>query len=345
MRHLATIQQIAEIQPIPGADAIEKVRIRDWWCVAKKSEFAAGDPCVYFEIDSLLPSSNPAFAFLAKGTKERYMLIDGVTYTGYRLKTIRLRGQISQGLALQPAQLGLAGLPVGTDVSDQLGIVKYEPPIPAQLAGQVKGGFPGFIPKTDEERVQNCGDVIARRQGERFYITEKVDGSSATFFKHDGQFGVCSRNLELLDTPENTLWNMARQYRLGEILPDEHAVQGEIVGPGVQGNPLRLPRHELYVFNVYDIKTGRYLDWQALVDFCDRLGLKRVPVVDGDFALDRDVAGLLALADAPSLLNPAVKREGIVIRPLTEQRDIIDGQMARLSFKAISNAYLLAEKE
>lgn len=94
MRQLSTIQKIADIQPIEGADSIEKIKIKEWWCVSKKGEFNVGDFCVYFEIDSLLPSSNPVFSFLAKGNKEKTMEIEGKTYIGYRLKTIRRCGQI-----------------------------------------------------------------------------------------------------------------------------------------------------------------------------------------------------------------------------------------------------------
>src|SRR3990167_8088977 len=160
MRKLASIQKIAEILAIEGASQIEKVRVNEWWCITKKGEFKVGDLCAYMEIDSLLPSSNPAFGFLAKGTKERTMLVDGVEHKGYRLKTIKLRGQLSQGLAL-PLNVVFKNLEhweninEGDDVSELLGIVKYEAPIPAELHGKVKGTFPGFLPKTDEERIQN----------------------------------------------------------------------------------------------------------------------------------------------------------------------------------------------
>jgi len=170
-------------------------------------------------------------------------------------------------------------------------------PHPRPVGRRGQGRLPRFHPRTDEERVQNCGDVVARHQGETFYVTEKVDGASGTFYKKDGQFGVCSRNLELRDSADNTLWTLARQYNLADALPDGHAVQGEVVGPGVQGNPLRLPRHELLVFSVYDIRAGRYLNWPEMVEFCQRLGLKRVPLVSDQFKLDRDVAGLLAMAE------------------------------------------------
>ena len=230
MRQLATIQQIADVQPIPGAGSIEVVKVKDWHCVAKKGEFHVGDKCVYFEIDSLLPSDNPVFEFLAKGTKTKTMNVDGQDYTGYRLKTIKLRVQLSQGLALPlgsfPHSFGLDFYDVGHDLSESFGIVKYEAPIPAQLSGKVKGNFPGFIPKTDEERIQNIGPTVARHQeaGTQFYVTEKLDGTSATFYRHttntDGpHFGVCSRNLELLEKEGNTHWEIAKRYKLMGTIP------------------------------------------------------------------------------------------------------------------------------
>lgn len=350
-RKLATIQKIAEIQPIEGADAIEKVRVNEWWCVAKKGEFKVSDPCVYFEIDSLLPSSNPVFSFLAKGGKEKKMLIDGVMHSGHRLKTIRLRGQLSQGLAL-PIQTALPGewpkdeWREGEDISDILGVVKYEPPMPAELAGKVKGNFPGFIPKTDEERIQNMAEVVARHVGKEFYVTEKIDGSSMTVYKKNGVLGVCSRNLELLETEGNTFWKLAREYGLGESIPEGIAVQGEIYGEGIQGNPLKLTGQHFAIYNVYDFEAGRYYDHDEFQAFCDARELPMVPLYDGHFVLDEfytKAENLLAMADGASYLNESVRREGLVFRPLKEQKEQIRGSEQRFSFKAISNAYLLGE--
>lgn len=360
MRHLATIQVIADVQPIEGADSIEKVKVKDWWCVSKKGEFKVDDLCVYFEIDSLLPSSNPAFSFLEKGTKTKSMTIDGVTYTGYRLKTIRLRGQISQGLALPLSILGGGGAPgnpdagVGYDVSESLGVVKYEAPVPAQLAGKIKGHFPHFIPKTDEERIQNCGHILQEFADDEFYVTEKLDGSSVTFYKKNGVFGVCSRNLDLLETEGNSFWAMARKYNLEERLPDNIAIQGELVGPGVQGNPLKLAELDVYIYNVYLIPQqafATYLKMEKIVTF---LGMKTVPIMADSFVPSQyksptamkglTVEELLRIAERKSAINPEVDREGIVCRPMREARAMIGGQEGRVSFKAISNAYLLNEK-
>lgn len=358
MRQLATIQEIAEIQPIDGADAIEKVRVNDWWCVAKKDEFKVNDPCCYFEIDSLLPLDNPAFEFLAKGTKPKSITTDdGTVHTGYRLKTVRLRGQVSQGLALpvktfpeilkQIAEPTFATIDefIGTDVSETLRVVKYEAPIPAQLGGKAKGNFPGFIPKTDEERIQNIGKLIEEERGTKMYVTEKLDGTSCTFYKKDGVFGVCSRNLDLLDTEGNTHWKLAKELHLEEDLPDGYAIQGEIVGEGIQQNPLKIGGHKFYAFNVYDIKRSEYIGVDDMIIFLNGLSIEMVPRVADEWELNGDVADILEIADGFSRVNPTVKREGLVFRPVVEKIVRMRGSDSRFSFKAISNDYLLKNDE
>jgi RNA ligase (TIGR02306 family) len=293
---------------------------------------------VYFEIDSLLPNEHPAFEFMSKGSRVvTIALEDGGTASGYRLKTVRLRGQISQGLAL-PVHAAL-GFAVGSDVSAILGVHKWEPPISKQMASIARGPFPAFIPKTDEERVQNLGDVVARHAGELFCVTEKLDGMSATFYRTKDAFGVCSRNLDLKDG--GTYWSAARDYGLDEKLPVGFAVQGEIIGEAIQGNPLKRKGHGLYVFNVYDFTEGQYLNPSAMLLFCNRIGLETVPIVHASIPLPGSVSDIVEMAEGNSLLNPGCDREGLVFRPLREQREEMRGLQSRLSFKAISNAYLL----
>ena len=323
-RKLVTIRTISEIQPIEGADAIEKVRIDGWWCVSKKDQFKVGDRCLYYEIDSFLPIL-PEYSFMeSRGRKK--MIHDGKEIEGYRLRTIKLRGQISQGLALPLHLFSGIDLYAYADMSEALGVILYERPIPAQLAGMIKGDFPVFIPKTDEERVQNLvldftGDLV---------MTEKLDGTSATYYKREGVFGVCSRNLELKDTESNTHWRMARKYKLSDM-PDGFAIQGEIVGPGIQGNPLLLQEVGLYVFKVYDINKGEQMSIEEVCMFCGRHNLQTVPVLD-IFKATNNVEDYLSMANGCSKLNPNKPREGIVFRN------------GKYSFKAISNIYLLGEK-
>ncbi|HCR35807.1 TPA: RNA ligase (ATP) [Candidatus Woesebacteria bacterium] len=352
MRKLASIQLIKEIKPIEGADRIEKIRINDWWCVSEKGNFKIGDMAVYFEIDSLLPSSNPVFNFLAKGCSEKTMTIDGREYKGYRLRTVKKLGILSQGLALPleilkitPVMIELGLFSIGDDLSDVLHIVKYEPLIPAHIAGKVKGSFPSFLKKTDEERVQNLGELIKEKAGTLMYVTEKLDGASATFYKKDGALGVCSRNLELLETEGNTLWEIAKKYEMKEELPENIAIQGEIVGEGIQKNPLKLKVHDFFVFNVFDIVKQQFYNFEEVEEFCNNFGLKMIPILDREYILSDQVDTILKLADGQSALSPLTNREGIVLRSLEEETVIIDDYPARLSFKAISNNYLLANKE
>lgn len=340
MRKLVTVETIKEIKPIQGADAIEAVRVRDWWVVAKKGEFGLHDPCLYFEIDSFLPVK-PEYEFLLRGSKPKKMLVDGKEVEGIRLKTIKLRGQISQGLVLPlPINMrnteivSMPSVEIGTDVSEELGVIKYEMPIPVELSGKVKGNFPCFIPKTDEERIQNMADILGG-----FFVTEKLDGTSITYYKKDGIFGVCSRNLELVES-ESTPWRIAKAMKINEKLPDGFAVQGELIGEGIQKNPLKLNGQKFCCFNVFSINTNQYLGFDDFKGFCDGKGIETVPILNDNFSLPSTVEELLEWAEGKSKFNPNEEREGIVIRPKVEMQ--YKGQ--RLSFKAISNKYLLSEK-
>jgi RNA ligase (TIGR02306 family) len=176
-RKLASIQVIEDLQPIPDADLIEVATVKGWKLVVKKGEYKIGDKAIYCEIDSFLPIKEQ-YEFLRKSSFKRMGDIEG-----FRLRTIKLRGQVSQGLLL-PIANSIAvkeSLEIGQDVSESLGIIKFEPPIPAELSGVMKGSFPNFIPKTDEERIQNLTDVYDNFKKSMFYVTEKLDGSSATY--------------------------------------------------------------------------------------------------------------------------------------------------------------------
>lgn len=328
MRKLASIRAITSVTPIDGADAIEAVRIDGWQCVAKKGEFLPGDACVYFEIDSFLPASNPAFDFMAARGKQK----DAQGTEGYRLRTIKLRGTLSQGLAL-PLTAFFCDAPLppeGSDVSEMLGVTKWEPPIPACLGGEAKGAFPGWIRKTDQERIQNIPGVLASDLD--YEASIKLDGSSMTVYHRDGDTGVCSRNLDLRETDGNTFWKVARRYGLPDKLSGigNIAIQGELVGPGIQGNQEKLTTHNLYVFDVWLIDEQRYATQTERISIVEKLGLPHVPILHYKASAPASVDDALALADGPSL-NPAVKREGLVFKSLC----------GTVSWKAISNKWLL----
>ena len=326
MRKLASIQRIVKLEPIPKADAILKATVLGWQLVVRKDEFQEGDLCVYVEIDSVLPE-RPEFEFLRARSN--------------RVRTIRLRGQISQGvcfpLSILPEEINREE---GLDVTDLLGITKYEPPIPAQLAGVMKGGFPSFIPKTDETRVQVLGDLLEKYQGEPCFVTEKLDGSSVTYFLKDGQFGVCSRNMELEPSDDNSFWKVAKELDVEaklRSLGQNLAVQGELIGEGIQKNKYRLRGQTVRFFNVFDIDAYQYLGYPSFRETLDRLDLPAVPILDDQFALRADINSLVELAAGGSVLRQETQREGIVIRPHIEKMD----QLGRVSFKAINPKFLL----
>ena len=334
-RKLASIQIVKEIKPIPGADMIEVVRINNWDVVSKKGEYKVGDFCIYCEIDSFLPIREE-FEFLRKTSYKK--MSDGSE--GFRLRTIRMRNQLSQGLILPIHILPLGELvSEGKDVTEMLNIVKYEPPIPAELAGKVKGLFPSFIRKTDEERIQNLSDKYEaiKNSGKDFYVTEKLDGTSATFYVKDGEFGICSRNLELLDSEDNTFWKVARELNLEESLSKlgyNICIQGELIGEGIQSNPYKMRGQSVRFFSTFNIDEQKNIPFTKFLILMEELGLKTVPVLDYNFELPNTIDELLVLADKKSELNGNFDREGIVIRSYDR----------KISFKVISNQFLLNEK-
>ncbi len=335
-RKLASVVKIVDIQPIPGADAIVVATVKGWKVVVKVNEYKVGDLAVYYEIDSFLPI-RPQFEFLRKSSYKRMGSSEG-----FRLKTIRLRGQISQGL-LTPIPEGISNPKEGDDLTEALGIVKYEPPIPAQLAGKIKGTFPSFIPKTEEIRIQNFeSEVGFSPVGERAYVTEKLDGTSFTCYFNNGVFGVCGRNWELSETSDNSLWRMANLLQLKEKMTKHGkniALQGELIGAGINGNLYGLSDHKLFFFTGYDIDKGRRMFFDELEWVLFGLDLQMVPVLEKyGFVIPNEsniVDYMLKYAEGKSVLNMEVDREGVVVRGLERE----------FSFKAISNTYLLGSKD
>jgi RNA ligase (TIGR02306 family) len=332
-RKLASIRVINDIQPIEGADMIELAIVDGWKViVAKNIGHRVGDMVVYCEIDSFLPIREE-FEFLRKSSYKKMGVQEG-----FRLKTIKLRGQVSQGLIL-PIHILPFGemISEGQDVTEMLNIIKYEPPIPAELAGKVKGIFPSFIRKTDEERIQNLAGEYEKMKKHTYYITEKLDGSSATYYFNNGEFGVCSRNLELLETEGNTFWKVARELDLENKLREyghNISIQGELIGEGIQGNPYKIKGHTVRFFNLFDIDLQEYHSLPVFKETMKALGLETVPLLDIHFHLPETIDELLLIADRKSELNPNFDREGVVIRSLDR----------KISFKVISNKFLLNEK-
>lgn len=337
MRKIASIQHIAEVKPIPGADRICAYRINGWWVVDRVGAYSVGDRVVFIEPDAWVPKT--LAPFLCNPEKPREF--NGVV--GEKLRTVRLKKKLSQGLLL-PISYNMDGFAfvagvqiqddIGTDVSEALGIQKWEAPEPVVLGGQTKGTFPSFILKTDQERCQNLVSEIESWKGMQFEVTEKMEGSSATFFFRDGEFGVCSRNMELKEDDTNSFWKVARKYKIEASLREvgrNLAIQGELVGPSVQGNIYSLSEVDLFVFVIFDIDAQEYLSSQERIELCSKINLRHTPVLDTGMVLSMNVDELLAFAEGKSkIANTA--REGVVFKSLSNPS---------IHFKAVSNSYLL----
>jgi RNA ligase (TIGR02306 family) len=344
-RKLATIRKIAAIEPIEGADAIEVAVVDGWKVVVKKGEFAVDSLAVYLEIDSWVPTE--LAPFLSKGKEPREY--EGVK--GERLRTVKLRGQISQGLLLPVEQrheqfCGLLDMVVlgdkeevveeGTDVTEFLGIIKWERPMNAQLAGMARGNFPALVPKTDQERIQNLTRSFEQYQIDTWSITEKLDGSSCTFYLDDEDvFHVCSRNLDLKEDETNSFWKVARKFQVEDVMRRNFmkgmAIQGEMIGEGIQGNQYKV-QLDFYVYDMYNTHTGQYILPVQLKAACERLGLKHVPILAEDTDIkEQSIQSILDFAEGKSLLNGS-NREGVVFKSNT---------VHDRSFKSISNSWLL----
>lgn len=344
MRKLASIRQIKEIKKHPNADALELAIVDGWQCVVAKGKHKAGDVVVYFEVDSILPVK-PEFEFLRKGC---YIKKDWLEAgEGFRIRTIKLRKEISQGLVMYPSEVGIITFDIDDDVTEVIGVVKYDPPIPAALQGNAKGNFPSFLVKTDQDRIQNQFDKIQAgindlSIADSWQVSIKMEGSSMTIYRtQDDVWGVCSRNIDLKidDNEGNAYVNMF--HRLMETtnlpsLPKGFAIQGELMGPGIQGNIEKLTNTEFFVFNIFHIENGQYLAPQAAFDMAfNRLKLRHAPVIETDYRMRKNsLEELLAYANGPSL--HAKMREGLVFK---------NNFSSGVSFKVVSNEYLLKKGE
>jgi RNA ligase (TIGR02306 family) len=336
-RKLATIRKIAEVKSIEGADKICAYRVDGWWVVDSVGKYQINDLVVYAEPDSWVPTALAPFLTKAGHFPK---VFEGVE--GERLRTIKLRGQISQGLLLPISscvekQGCWSSLSEGDDVTEWLNIIKWERPMNAQLAGMARGNFPTLVPKTDQERVQNLvKEFNGIFQEDTWSITEKLDGSSCTFYLDDEDvFHVCSRNLDLKEDEANSFWKVARKFQIEDIMRRNFmkgmAIQGEMIGEGIQGNQYKT-QLDFYVYDMYNTHTAQYILPVQLKAACERLGLKHVPILAEDISLvGESVSGILAQAEGKSELN-ASEREGLVFK---------SNSIHDRSFKAISNKWLI----
>jgi RNA ligase (TIGR02306 family) len=335
MRKMASIQVIEEIQPIEGADKICAYRIKGWWVVDQINNYVVGDRVIFCEIDSWIPHELAPFLSKSSGPREYLGVL------GNKLRTVRLRKQLSQGLILPLHKMGeYTQYEVEDDVSEVLGIVKYDPPQRGGMTGMPRGNFPSYIRKTDQERVQ--GLSLNKIPSGLFEVTEKLEGSSMTVYCYLGEVGVCSRNIDLLETEDNKFWQVARANNLIEMIQQiskdtglNLALQGELVGESVQGNIYNIKGNTFYLFDIWNIDQGCYMSVDDRHEIANEYDIQHTPVIgyiDVECYKTRD--DYLAMAEGQSKLY-ATQREGLVFKSK-------DGQF---SFKAVSNTYLLKQKD
>lgn len=332
VRSVAYIAEITGIFEIPEADFISLAQVNNaWFSVIKKGEFKVGDNVIYCEIDAFIPNTVAPFLTQAGKSPKEYKGVQGE-----RLKTKKLKGHLSQGLILPPSIL-----PEGFEgqcCMEVLGIVKWEPEESTNLSGKPAGNFPSCIPKTDQERIQNLNRTLEKwsSEGLTWEVTEKLEGSSMTcYLDEEGNFKVCSRNLSLNEDLDNTFWKVAIAQGIKERMLENnmlgYALQGELIGEGIQGNIYNLKGHDFYVYDIYKVGEG-YLSPNERWSFITSLGLKHAPLI----ATCEDTPSIslaLELASNKSKLYNT-EREGVVYKCNEKQA----------SFKAISNTYLLKQK-
>lgn len=343
-RKLASIQKIISLSPIEGADFIEKATILGWECVVKKGDFKTNDLCVYFEIDSILPKDKEEFKFLEA--------------CNWRIKTTKRKKQVSQGLAFPINEIkyvDLSSFKEDDDLTEILSIKKYDPQdaanIPACLRGKIKGNFPSFLKKTDEIRIQAVPKFLERHCGKEFYYAEKVDGSSVSIYLNNGDFGVCSRNLDLKrEEPfegdiKNAFWKAVNNLKIEEKfskLNGNFALQGELLGPGIQKNKYNLLDFDIMFYNAWNIDNHRFFEFDEFISICKDIDVKTVPIL-GKTILNHSVNDLVEMSKGNSVLFKT-PREGLVWRAVNSQGDS-DPKIGRLSFKVINPDFLLKHGE
>lgn len=339
MTNLATIEKIHGIQKHPNEEvtALEVAKIKEWPVVVKKGQFTDGDLVVFIRIDSICPKENPYFAFLERQK--------------YRIWNAKFKGAPSQGLVCplsilpEKAYEGLSFPAEGQDVTEMLGIIKYEKPLDATICGDAKGGFPThLISITDEDNLLNAPATLEEFRGEKCYITLKADGSSMTVINENGTIRVCSRRWE---QKEGTgLWKIADAYflpdRLKKIENQNLALQAEACGGKIQGNPLGLSKPAFFVFNVKDISNGKWYGWEEIKQVCNLLGVPTVLCLMEDFVFDEtwDIPRLQALANTAVYKTDGgkeVKGEGIVLRTMRPKFSPTLGKA--LSVKILNQEY------
>ena len=347
MRKLASVQRVWKIEPIEDADRIELAHVLGWQCVVNKGQIQPMDVAVYFEIDSFLPIREE-FEFMRASSYKKTDIMG----EGFRLRTMKFRGQVSQGLLLPLSTFPEipANAEVGMDVTELLGVRKWEIEERATTGGTVIGTLPYDIPHTDETRVQAQPDLIQAFAGLEYYISTKLDGSSHSIGIDENGFHVTGHNYEYKDDGSSGFYKLVndRGYREElEAFVLEHSlktltVQGEFCAPGILRNRLKLTKPEWYVFTIRE--DGKRVGLDRMLEICGVLGLDHVPIEERGFDLPAKyptVESLLERADGD--YQKGGKKEGIVIRPT--EPVFCPLISASLSMKVVSNKYLLKNEE
>ena len=341
-RKLASIQVVDKIERHADADSLDIATILGWQTITKIGEVILGERVIYCEIDSMLPYKAE---WLPIAVKDR--IAKENVAAPFRIRTIKLRGKVSQGLIIPLNNflpLYLRSLEVGHDVTSILGITKYDPPPLSEncalFQSRRAGSFPSrLLNKTDERRIQSYPDLLTDLNGKPYNITVKMDGTSVTYLidPQSQNFLVCSRNM-VRERPINPslcpYWCMAVKYDIEaklKLIP-HIAIQGEICGPNIQKNLAKLDSFELFVYNLIDINEKRRLPLYTMLSLCSStLELQTVPLEERGPAFGyTNIKQLLDKAKG-RYLGTKNAREGLVIRSIDQT----------ISFKVINNEYLL----
>jgi len=384
VRKLATVATVLGISPIMDADQIELAQIRGWKVVVGKNQFKVGDLCIYLEIGSICPDGiseelkdemKTLTKRLSKNPSEKNILgnrINEISLTNTRpefeflrqkkfiVKTHKIRGVCSQGIVFPIDILTNVGVDLNTfelhdgmDLTELLGIVQYVEPEPANLGGIAKGHFPINQLSSDEERIENLNEVYSRMREYKYVVTEKLEGTSSTFFLGVTEFGVCSRSLNLKESENNTFWKVARKLNIEEKMrkyAEVHEIvnfniQGEVVGEGIQSNIYKLKGQTVRLYAAFNIDTQTYFEYEQFLSMVSEMELETCPIIYTDYELPENFDDLFELVDnfKTTFGNSVGKfvAEGLVFvaKNVKPYETITRSSFGRLSFKVKARTY------
>jgi RNA ligase (TIGR02306 family) len=317
---LVYIGKIVQMDKVPNAHFIASATVvcgsgGKWRGVVRKNECSVGQKCLVYLPDAVVPECD----------QMRFM-----ESRNWRVRMCRFRGAPSEVLIMPIPDGTVWEVEVGVDVTAACGVTRYFKPIPVSLQGLSKGEFPSFIPKTDEPNYQRNEELVDALHGQPYYITEKADGSSTTAYKYKRQYGICSKNLELIRNDANGYWQVANKYNLEDNLPEGYALQWETCGPKIQKNPMDLKSVEGFAFSAYNIEERRYLTMDEFLPFCRKLRFPTVTVLQIGPEFNKDTVSTLG----EGKYNSGKDREGVVVRSQTNHCGT-----SPISFKVINLSY------